>query len=79
MISLAFWEGVIYDPYVRSKGPGSIQGTSVAISGHFKVIIHTVAVCIMFISARMIEMIEAKMQSYAFARIKEVAWVCMEV
>lgn len=38
VISLAFWEGMIYDPYVRSEGPGSILGSlscnSWAFQGH---------------------------------------------
>lgn len=70
---------MIYDPYVRSKALGPCWVASVAIPGHFKVIIHTGAVCITFVSARIIDMIEAKMQSYAFARIREIVWVCMEV
>ena len=57
----------------RALGPS--WAASVAISGHFKVITHSVAVCIMFISAGIIEVIEAKMQSYAFARIREVVRV----
>lgn len=42
----------------RALGPP--WAASAAISGHFKVIIHTVAVCIVLVSARIIEMIEAK-------------------
>lgn len=42
----------------RALGPS--WAASVAIPGRFKVSIHTVAVCITFVSARIIEMIEAK-------------------
>lgn len=70
MISLAFWEGVIYEC------PISLP---VAISRHFKVTTHTVAVCILLISVRVIEMMEAKMQVCAFAGISEVVQVCMKV
>lgn len=64
-------------PMSDQRALGPPWAASVALPGHFKVIIQTVAVCIMFISARIIEMIEAKMQSCAFARIEEVdgfAW-----
>lgn len=61
----------------RALGPCWVA--SVAIPGRFKVIIHTVAVCITFASARIIDTIEAKMQSDAFAGIREIVWVCTEV